>query len=48
MLTLLIKNPNLKISGVILHNPCVVLPSSPPLKVNFWDRLEIRNYPKSF
>lgn len=48
LLTLLIKNPHLKISGVILHNPFITFPSTPPVSVTFMDRLDIRIFPKKF
>lgn len=46
MITLLVKNPHLKISGVILHNPFVTFPSVPPVSVTFMDRLDVKILPK--
>lgn len=48
MLTLLLKNPDLKISGVIFHNPYVTLTNSPPVNFGVRDRVEVALLPNRF
>lgn len=48
MLTLLSKNPHLKISGIILHNPYVTFPNIPPVNFGWTDRLDLKILPKKF
>ncbi len=46
--TILLKNPDLKIAGVILHNPFIKVESGESMKITFKDKMNTRMAPKFF